>query len=164
LSPALRLGWVAADPALLRPLLREKITSVLTTPALNELVLVEVLAAGRWRKHLDRLNARLAAARHASLALLRGAGIVFEHPGECGLFLWGTLPAGVDVDELVADAGRNRIVLARGAAFTAAHRVDPHLRFNVAVCQQPQVAAYLHERLEAIERARAALHGARSSI
>jgi DNA-binding transcriptional MocR family regulator len=155
LSPALRLGWVAADPALLKPLLREKIYSVLTTPALNELVLQEVLAAGRWRKHLDRLNARLAAARHASLRHLREAGIAFDHPGECGLFLWGELPAGVNVDALVEDAGRNRILLARGAVFTAAPRAaDPHIRFNVAACQPPQVAAYLGERLTAIEQAR----------
>ena len=163
LSPALRLGLVAADPALLRPLLREKITSVLTTPALNELVLLEVLAAGRWRKHVDRLNARLAAARHASLAQLRGAGLAFDHPGECGLFLWGGLPAGVDVDELVADAGRNRILLARGAAFTPGHAADPHIRFNVAICQQPQVAAYLRERLEAFASARGTVFGVKST-
>jgi DNA-binding transcriptional MocR family regulator len=152
LSPALRLGWVAADPALLRPLMREKIYSVLTTPALNELVLLEVLAAGRWRKHLDRLNGRLATARHASLRQLRAAGIAFDHPGECGLFLWGELPARVDIDELVADADRNRIVLARGAAFSADPRArDPHIRFNVAACQPPRVADYLRTRLEAIE-------------
>jgi len=163
LSPALRLGWVAADPALLKPLMREKIYSVLTTPALNELVLLEVLAAGRWRKHLDRLCARLAAARHASLRQLRTAGIAFDHPGECGLFLWGELPAGVDVDELVADAGRNQIVLARGAAFSADHRAaDPHIRFNVAACQAPRVADYLRERLQAIVKAREAW-GVRSS-
>jgi DNA-binding transcriptional MocR family regulator len=149
LSPALRLGWIAADPALLRAMLREKITSVLTTPALNELVLLEVLAAGRWRKHLDRLNARLAAARHASLAQLRGAGVAFDHPGACGLFLWGELPAGVDVDDLVAAAGRDRIVLARGAAFSATHGADPHVRFNVAVCQQPEVASWLRANLGA---------------
>jgi len=162
LSPALRMGWIAADPALLKPLLREKIHSVLTTPALNELVLLEVLAAGRWRKHLDRLNARLAAARFASLRQLRAAGIAFDHPGECGLFLWGELPAGVDVDELVADAGRNRIVLARGAAFSADHgAANPHIRFNVAACQPPRVADYLRERLEAIRAARE-VWGARS--
>jgi DNA-binding transcriptional MocR family regulator len=157
LSPALRLGWLAADPPLLKALMREKIYSVLTTPALNELVLLEVLAAGRWRKHLERLNVRIAAARHASLRQLRAAGIAFDHPGECGMFLWGELPAGVDVDELVADAGRNQIVLARGAAFSADQRAaDPHIRFNVAACQAPRVADYLRERLQAIEAARGA--------
>jgi DNA-binding transcriptional MocR family regulator len=147
LSPALRMGYIAADPALLKVLLRQKIYSVLTTPALNELVMLEVLAAGRWRKHLDRLQRRLAAARHASARQLEGAGITFDHPGEGGLFLWGELPAGVDVDELVQDAIRNKILLVRGAAFMADGAADPHIRFNVAMCQAPLVAEFLREWL-----------------
>jgi DNA-binding transcriptional MocR family regulator len=157
LSPSLRLGWIAADPPLLKALLREKIYSVMATAALSELVLLEVLAAGRWRKHLDRLHARIAAARRASLRHLRGAGITFEHPSEAGMFLWGELPAGVDLDELVADAGRNHILLAGGAAFRVRQEADPHVRFNVAICQQPRVADYLRERLQAIESVRGAM-------
>ena len=143
LSPALRLGYIAADPVLLRPLLRQKIHTVLTTPALNELVMLEVLAAGRWRKHLDRLQRRLAAARHASQTQLESAGVTFEQPGEGGLFLWGELPAGVDIDLLVQDAYRNKILLVRGAASLADGGADPHIRFNVAMCQAPAVADYL---------------------
>ena len=153
LSPALRIGYLAADPVLLRQLLRHKIHTVLTTPALNELVMLEVLAAGRWRKHLDRLQRRLALARHASLQRLCAAGLRFDRPGESGLFLWGELPDGIAIDELVQDAHRNKIVLARGAAFSAGGVADAHLRFNVAVCQEPRVADYLAERI-------AALHGA----
>ena len=63
LSPALRMGYIAAEPALLKPLMREKIHSVLTTAALNEFVLLELLASGRFRKHLDRLQRKLAVAR-----------------------------------------------------------------------------------------------------
>jgi hypothetical protein len=164
LSPSLRLGWIAADPPLLKALLREKIYSVLTTAALNELVLLEVLAAGRWRKHLDRLHASIAFARNASLRHLRGAGIAFDQPGEAGMFLWGKLPAGVDVDELAADAARNHILLVGGAAFRVGREADPHIRFNVAVCQQPRVADYLRERLQAIEGARGAIRNAGAQV
>ncbi len=153
LSPALRLGYLAADPALLRKLLRHKIHTVLTTPALNELVMLEVLAAGRLRKHLDRLQRRLALARHASLRRLEAAGIRFDHPGESGLFLWGEVPEGIAVDELVQDAHRNKILLARGSAFTVGGGADPHLRFNVAFCQEPRVADYLGERIAALRGA-----------
>ena len=157
LSPALRIGYLAAEPALLKRLLRQKIHTVLTTPALNELVMLEVLAAGRWRKHLDRLQRRLAAARHASEKQLAAAGMRFDHPGEGGLFLWGELPAGVDVDLLVQDAMRNKILLVRGAAFFADGTDDPHIRFNVAMCQAPAVADYLRERFQAIDGARRVL-------
>ncbi len=157
LSPALRMGYIAADPALLKPLLRQKIYSVLTTPALNEYVMLEVLAAGRWRKHLDRLQRKLAAARHVSMTQLRAAGMRFDHPGECGLFLWGEVPGGVDANLLVQDAWRNKILLVCGAAFTADSPADPHIRFNVAACQAPRVAEYLLERLAALAGGRAAL-------
>ena len=155
LSPALRMGYIAADPPLLKALLRQKIMSVLTTPALNEYVMLEVLAAGRWRKHLDRLQRKLAAARHVSETQLASAGMRFDHPGEGGLFLWGEVPEGVDVNLLVQDAWRNKILLVRGATFMADSADDPHIRFNVAMCQAPVVADYLRGRLEALSGARA---------
>jgi DNA-binding transcriptional MocR family regulator len=163
LSPALRIGYIAAEPAILKPLLRQKIYSMLTTPALNEMVLLELLAAGRWRKHLDRLQRKLAAARNASTRQLRAAGILLEHPAEGGLFLWGALPHGTDVDGLVKDAWHNRILLARGATFSPRDEVDLHIRFNVVQSQNPRLAGYLAERLSALASARHALHRAAST-
>jgi DNA-binding transcriptional MocR family regulator len=163
MSPALRLGYMAAEPALIKTLLREKIVSVLTTAALNEYVLLEVLAAGRWRKHLDRLQQRLAQARGAATQQLREAGVLLEHPGEGGLFLWGALPAGVDVDALVKDAFRNGILLVRGATFAADGAHDAHLRFNVAFAQPPRLAQYLREQLSARSSALRVLERARGA-
>lgn len=157
LSPALRIGYMAADQTLLKALMREKIYSVLTTPALNEYVMLEVLAAGRWRKHLDRLNAKLLAARHASARQLTQAGLLLDHPGEGGLFLWASVPADVDLNLLVQDAYRNKILLVRGATFSADKQADAHIRFNVAFSQQPRLADYLRERLQSLAGARAAL-------
>ncbi|WP_422018314.1 PLP-dependent aminotransferase family protein [Roseateles sp.] len=157
MSPALRLGYMAAEPALIKALLREKILAVLTTAALNEFVLLEVLSAGRWRKHLDRLQQRLGAARVAAARQLREAGVLLEHPGEGGLFLWGALPAGVDVDGVVKEAFRRGILLVRGATFAADGAPDPHIRFNAAFSQQPRLAQFLHEQLSAASSTRAAL-------
>jgi len=163
LSPALRIGYMAADPTLLKALMREKIYSVLTTPALNEYVMLEVLAAGRWRKHLDRLNAKLLAARHASARQLSAAGLVLDHPGEGGLFLWASVPDDVDLNLLVQDAYRNKILLVRGAIFSADNQAEAHIRFNVAFSQQPRLADYLRERLQSLAGARAALARASGS-
>lgn len=157
LSPALRLGYVAADPVLLKPLLREKIYTVLTTAALNELVLLELLATGRWRKHLERLQRKLIVARNSTAQQLAAAGVVLDHPGEGGLFLWGAVPEDVDVDLLVQDAYRNKILLVRGSTFRADDRPDPHIRFNVVFGQHARLADYLQERLLALARARSVL-------
>ena len=157
LSPALRMGYMAADQTLLKALMREKIYSVLTTPALNEYVMLEVLAAGRWRKHLDRLNAKLLAARHACARQLSAAGLLLEHPGEGGLFLWASVAPDVDLNLLVQDAYRNKILLARGATFFANNQSDAHIRFNVAFSQQPRLADYLRDRLQSLAGVRATL-------
>jgi DNA-binding transcriptional MocR family regulator len=161
MSPALRLGYMAAEPALIKALMREKIVSVLTTSTLNELVLLEVLAAGRWRKHLDRLQQRLSAARAAAAQQLRQAGMQLEHPGEGGLFLWGAVPAGVDVDGVVKGAFRQGILLVGGATFAADGARDPHIRFNAAFSQQPRLADYLRDQLSAAASAQRALERAR---
>jgi DNA-binding transcriptional MocR family regulator len=131
---------------------------VLTTAALNEYVMLELLAAGRWRKHLDRLQQKLGAARAASTKALRDAGVLLHHPGEGGLFLWGAVPHGVDVDLLVKDAYRNDILLVRGATFSADPQAgDPHIRFNAVYSQHTRLADYLKERFAAVARARSTL-------
>lgn len=157
LSPALRLGYIAAEPALLKVLMRAKIYSVMTTPALNEYVLLETLKAGNWRKHLDRLQRKIMVARNSSTRQLRQAGMRFDHLGEGGIFLWGTVPDGVDVDLLVQDAYRNKILLMRGAAFSANNLPNRHIRFNVAFSQQTRLSDYLQERLLALAGGRASL-------
>jgi DNA-binding transcriptional MocR family regulator len=157
LSPALRMGYIAAEAPLLKVLLREKICSVLTTAALNEYVMLEVLAAGRWRKHLDRLQAKLLKARMHCARQLTSAGIALDHPGEGGLFLWGAAPAQTDMNLLVQDAFRNDILLVRGTTFSADNSFDNHIRFNVVFAQQPRVAQYLSERLGALASAQATL-------
>ena len=157
LSPALRMGYLAAAPALLKVLMRTKIHSILTLPALNEYVLLEVLRAGNLRKHLDRLQRKIMAARNASTRQLSAAGVLFEQPGDAGIFLWGTMPEGVDVDLLVQDAYRNKILLMRGAAFSANDTPDRHIRFNVAFSQHPRLSDYLQQRLQAVAGARSSL-------
>ncbi|RFP13687.1 MULTISPECIES: PLP-dependent aminotransferase family protein [unclassified Duganella] len=157
LSPALRMGYLAAAPALLKVLMRTKIHSIMTMPALNEYVLLEVLRAGNLRKHLDRMQRKIMAARNASTQQLSAAGVLFEQPGDAGIFLWGTMPEGLDVDLLVQDAYRNNILLMRGAAFSANDTPDQHIRFNVAFSQHPRLSSYLQERLQAVAGARSSL-------
>jgi DNA-binding transcriptional MocR family regulator len=154
LSPALRMGYLAAAPALLKVLMRTKIHSIMTLPALNEYVLLEVLRAGNLRKHIERLQRKIITARNASMRQLTEAGVRFEQPGDAGIFLWGTMPDGLDVDLLVQDAYRNKILLMRGAACSANDTPDQHIRFNVAFSQHPRLSAYLQERLQAVEGAR----------
>ena len=69
------------------------------------------------------------------------------------MFLWGTLPDGIDIDVLVQDAFRHKILLMRGAAFSASDASNRYIRFNIAFSQQPRLSEYLKERLGAIKAA-----------
>lgn len=150
LSPALRMGYIAAEPGLLKPLLRQKIYGSLSGSALNEAILLELLTAGRVRKHFERLQGRLAMARSACLRQLRAAGIAFESPGEAGLFAWGRVPPGLDVDLLVKDAWQQGILLAGGSTFSPWGSAPPCLRFNVVLSQHVRLTRYLEQRLDAL--------------
>jgi DNA-binding transcriptional MocR family regulator len=63
----------------------------------------------------------------------------------------------VDLNLLVQDAYRNKILLVRGATFSADNPTDAHIRFNVAFSQHPRLADYLRERLQSLAGARAAM-------
>jgi hypothetical protein len=86
-EPALRMGYLAAAPALLKLLMRTKIHAIMTLPALNEYVLLEVLKADNLRKHLEWLQCKIMVARNANTQHLSAAGVLFEQPGDAGIFL-----------------------------------------------------------------------------
>jgi DNA-binding transcriptional MocR family regulator len=146
LSPAIRLGFLAASDNLVPPLIDEKILSVLTGSALGEVVVREVLASGKYRRHLDRLRDRLAKARANSTGLLQAAGLEVTNPPEGGLFLWSRLPAGLDADALAVEARRAGILLAPGSMFSLATPRNGHLRFNAAYANDSRLLEFMAAR------------------
>src|SRR3979409_727053 len=81
IGPALRVGFVAADTALISRLVERKVLTVLSGSALLECFVSEVLDGGRYKRHVDQVRARLARMRRDSRQALESAGIVFESVG-----------------------------------------------------------------------------------
>ncbi|HTY50117.1 MAG TPA: PLP-dependent aminotransferase family protein [Steroidobacteraceae bacterium] len=146
LGPSLRVGFVAADPRLLKSLMQRKLLSVLSAPTLGELFVTEVLGGGRYRRHVDRVRARLARLRRDCRAALESAGLGFEDAGG-GMFLWARVPGGIDVDALVRRALERSILLAKGSLFSPAGGSGERLRFNPAHSTDPTLAQFLREAL-----------------
>lgn len=158
LNPAWRVGYVAAEPALIDALATEKLRAVLTGSQVEETVIAELLRSGVYRKHLQVLRNRLATARATTLAQLLAAGLDVSHPAEHGIFLWAALPANVTVDELVREAWDAGILLAKGALFRAEGGPgERHLRFNVATSTDLRVADFLRQRTRAASGAQRVL-------
>ncbi|MCB2037100.1 MAG: PLP-dependent aminotransferase family protein, partial [Ottowia sp.] len=97
LAPNWRVGFLAAPPALLEPLLDTKLLSTLTTPSLLERALAHCIEQGQLRRHVERIRARLDAARSRSAKLALQAGCRFAAE-PAGLFGW--IDTGVDTDQL----------------------------------------------------------------
>ncbi len=71
LAPALRLGWVVAPPSVREELVVRKQWSDITTPALGQLALAELITSGGFERHLRKVRTRQRGRRDALLAALR---------------------------------------------------------------------------------------------
>ncbi len=149
IGPALRVGFVAADPALIAQIVERKVLSVLSGSALLEGFVSEVLDSGRYRKHVDSVRVRLARMRRDARQALERAGIAFAGADGEGIFLWGRVPARTAVDELVRKARDHSILLAKGTLFSPSRSCGQWLRFNVAHSTAPALIRFLGAELGA---------------
>jgi DNA-binding transcriptional MocR family regulator len=119
LLPGLRVGWIAAPPSVTERLMRLKqIRDCGTSPLLQAALHVFLCERGLER-HLERV---LPANRERRDCMLRAlerhapAGVGWTRP-EGGLFLWVTLPAGLDGRELFLAAQERGVRYSSGELF-----------------------------------------------
>jgi DNA-binding transcriptional MocR family regulator len=145
LGPGARLGFLACDAARAGAILQLKVLSALTGSAVEEMLLSEMLAAGSYRRHLDRLRPRLASARALVTRRLAELGFDSDEPAEGGLFLWAGLPD-PEMAAAVAEAARSRgIALMGGDLFRPGRAPSRHLRINASRSTDPMIFETLRE-------------------
>jgi DNA-binding transcriptional MocR family regulator len=135
LTPGWRVGFIAAPASLVERLIDTKLLGTLTTPALTESALAICLEQGLLRRHAERINAKLDAARARTVKLALAHDCRFAAPPR-GLFGW--VDVGVDTERLaqaMLDAGW---LLAPGALFHATHRSTTLMRINFASSVDPR--------------------------
>lgn len=132
LAPNWRVGFLAAPPALVEPLLDTKLLGTLTTPALLEKALALCMEQGQLRRHAERIKTRLAVARSRSVKLALNAGCSFAAE-PAGLFGW--VDTGVDTDALAQRMLDEGYLLAPGALFHAERKPSTLMRINFATTQ-----------------------------
>ncbi|MEJ6005029.1 PLP-dependent aminotransferase family protein [Paucibacter sp. AS339] len=134
LSPAWRVGYLAASPERIQALTNLKLISALTTSPLNERAVALCLEQGQLRRHAERVQARLDTARQRTLRLAEAAGCRFVTPPQ-GLFGW--IDVGVDTERLamsMLDAGW---MTAPGMLFSATRCPGTLMRINFSTSQNP---------------------------
>ncbi|MEJ7813490.1 MAG: PLP-dependent aminotransferase family protein [Gemmatimonadaceae bacterium] len=131
MAPGLRVGWVAAAPAMVARMAQLK--SDAGSCPLTQRVIAEFLAAGRLPAHIEAVQARYRANRDAAVvALRREMPEVTAVVPEGGYYLWLTLPGDTDGDELARCASESGVTVLPGSRFFA--RADAgHPRHHLRV-------------------------------
>jgi DNA-binding transcriptional MocR family regulator len=102
LSPGLRVGWIVAPKALIRRLVLIKQASDLNSATINQMVMLR-LAEAAFDRQVTRARTHYRSRRDWLLAALERhmpAGVRWTHP-QGGLFVWVTLPEGIDAAALL---------------------------------------------------------------
>ena len=134
LSAAARCGYIAARGEWMDGLVDLKIATSFGGGPLDAGLVLSVLGDGGYRRHLDGMRARLARAMADVAARLREFGIVPWIEPQAGMFLWCSLPDGVDASELAKKALAHNVVLAPGNVFSVSQSAGNQMRFNVSQC------------------------------
>ena len=115
----------------------------ITTSQFTERLVYLMLVDGRYRKHLSRLHARLAEARFNVVRAFERIGLeLFAEPTD-GMFVWARFPHVEDSLTLAHASQHDGIMLAPGAVFRPHLERSPWMRFNVTVCEDTRVQAWL---------------------
>ena len=161
LSPGLRVGWVCANRDVIHRLVLAKQASDLHSPTINQMAIARV-AAGGFDAQVTKIRAVYRERRDAMLAALERympEGSSWTRP-EGGMFVWVTLPAGLDGAALLAHSMETeKVAFVPGRAFYADGSGANHIRLNFSCADGPMiddairrlarlVAAELTKRLE----------------
>lgn len=121
LAPGLRVGWVVAAKPVIAQLVLMKQASDLHTPTLNQIAVERVVRDG-FDAQVEKIRTAYAARRDAMLAALARhmpEGVTWSRP-EGGMFIWLTLPDGIDGAALLAASlEQERVAFVPGRAFFA---------------------------------------------
>ena len=115
----MRLAWVIAPPEVIRKLVQAKQGTDLHTATFNQIVAYEVGHGGFLDQHIKFICQTYHQRRDVMLEVMEEAmpaGVRWTHP-QGGLFLWVTLPEGMDSGQLLKSAIERKVAFVPGGPF-----------------------------------------------
>ncbi len=137
LAPGLRLGWIVAPDDVISKLVQLKQGADLHTSTFNQMVAYEVAREGFLDEHVKHIRQVYRERRDVMLAALQDffpPEVTWTHP-EGGLFLWVTLPEGMDCQRLFRAAVEQNVAFVPGDSFFADGQGLRNMRLNFSNAQ-----------------------------
>lgn len=163
--PGLRVGWIVAPEAVIHKLVLLKQASDLHTSTMAQMslaMLMQRLPADHTRTLCDTYRPRRDAMVQALEAEMP-AGVTFTRPAG-GMFIWVTLPAGLDGATLLQRAiAEENVAFVPGSAFFAEQPLANTLRLSFSSSDPSAIAEGIRRLGALISRELAALTLARSA-
>ncbi|MFT4437759.1 PLP-dependent aminotransferase family protein [Caballeronia sp. 15715] len=140
ITPAVRVGYIAADRALLAQLALTKMAVGLTSSEVTERTVANVLIDGHYDRHVTYIRERLLKARRSVAQSMSDSGMDIFHRPDAGLFLWAKLRTTSEDSLAVSTKALARgIWLAPGSYFRAGEPKSEWFRFNAATSDVPEL-------------------------
>ena len=142
LAPGLRLGWMVAPPDVIGKLVQLKQGSDLHTSTFNQVIAYEVARDGFIDEHVHMIRRVYRERRDVMLAAMDEffpKEVHYTRP-QGGLFLWVTLPEGLDCDRLFKAAVDQNVAFVPGYCFYP-EEADGYrnLRLNFSASRPEQI-------------------------
>lgn len=146
-APGFRLGWIIAEPALLEQIFVCKQALDLCPPVFDQYLAAEFMGSGALDRNLERSISLYRDKRDYMISLLEKympAGVTWTHP-DGGLFLWVTLPEGVDTVAMYDSALATGVAYVAGSFFypDGSHRNTMRLNFSYLARERMEAGVQL---------------------
>ena len=159
LAPGLRLGWVVAPPDVIAKFVQLKQGADLHTSTFAQVIAYEVAKDNFLDEHVKLIRKVYRERRDTMLDALKKyfpSEVTWTHP-QGGLFLWVTLPEGMDCKKLFQTALKENVAFVPGDSFYApnngfATEGNRHMRLNFSYVQPEQIREGIRRLAVAIKQ------------
>lgn len=140
ISPGIRVGYMAGDAGLLRKCTIGKQSSDVHTANLTQAVVDQYLRRNLLPEHIHTICAGYQEQMETMMEELNAfpAGVTYTRP-QGGLFIWVTLPEGVDARKLLEKAVERKVAFVPGTYFYANGGHENTLRLNFSNSSMAQI-------------------------
>jgi len=151
--PGFRIGWIIGNREVLDKFVTAKQSADLCTSAFVQKIAALYLNQGHFDKSLQRVVAMYREKRDAMLAALEKympKGVMWTHP-EGGLFLFVTLPNGMDAEKLFHRALEKNVAYVLGSVFHCDGSGKNTMRLNFSFAPKEMNIEGIRRLAEAIK-------------